>query len=143
MLTAKSDDSGVLWSLAGSLPDASLYASPEVKQGGWSVLKEGSEVHTLDSFAFALLACSAFNDYYPSSSGGVQQPPQGSIPAPLYTLLRRLMSPTAKTRMSVGQLHDTCMQPGGVFATNTLSVIETGCDGLMLASDAERSETIS
>lgn len=140
LLTSKEDPQGVVFSLSGSLPDASLYASPEVKQNGWSILRD-QDTHTLDSYSFALLAFSAFNAYYPSSIGQ-QSPPQGSIPSPLFALLRRCLSPTAKTRMSVGQLYDSASVQGGVFKTNKLAVIQEGCDGLMLASDGERSEVI-
>ena len=40
LLTAKQDYEGVIWNHGGLLPDASMWASPEVRQGGWNILRE-------------------------------------------------------------------------------------------------------
>jgi SCY1-like protein 1 len=41
LLTGRDDQSGVLWGLGGVAPGgAGDYSSPEVKKGGWNVLRE-------------------------------------------------------------------------------------------------------
>jgi len=41
LLTGRDDASGVLWSLGGVAPgNAGDFSSPEVKKGGWGVLRE-------------------------------------------------------------------------------------------------------
>lgn len=139
LLTAKADLEGVIWNMGGLVPDAALYASPEVKQGGWSVLRD-LEPHALDSYSFALLAFSAYNGLIPSAN--VSNPPQGSVPSPLYSLLRRMLVPNAKTRLSVAQLLEAANSDGGIFKENRLAKLSDGFENFMLASERERNEAI-
>lgn len=139
LLTSKADYEGVIWSLGGLVPDASMYASPEVRQGGWGVLRD-HEPHVLDSYSFALLAFSAYNGLIPSEN--TSMPPQGKVPAPLFAMLRRMLMPNPKTRMPVAQLVATANAEGGMWKENRLSKLSEGCENFMLASERERTEIL-
>lgn len=93
-----------------------------------------------DSYSFALLAFSVYNGLVPTAN--VSLPPQGSVPAPLFAALRRMMGANAKTRMPVAQLLDTANGPGGMWKENRLHKLSEGCEHFMLASERERTELI-
>ncbi|KAK0568925.1 Nuclear aminoacylation-dependent tRNA export pathway component [Tilletia horrida] len=136
VLSAMNDPSGVLFSMGGIVPDAGQYASPEVKRGGWGVLKE-MESHALDSYDLGLLVFEAYNSLHPSQIGsGI--PPAGKIPAPIYGLAKRLLAATPKARMSTSQFMEVGDAEGGFFKENRLNNVASGMDSFMLSSDSER-----
>lgn len=140
LLTAKADLEGVIWNLGGIVPDASLYSSPEVKQDGWRVLRD-HDSHVLDSYSFALLAFSAYNNLTPSSNITFA-PPQGSIPSALYTLLCRMLTPNPKNRLSVARLVETANADGALWKDNRLARLSADFENFLLASERERNESI-
>ncbi|KAL9941029.1 hypothetical protein V8E36_000517 [Tilletia maclaganii] len=135
-LSAMNDPAAVLFSMGGIVPDAGQYASPEVKRGGWGVLKE-MEAHTLDSYDIGLLMFEAYNGVHPSQIGG-GLPPAGRIPSTIYGLLKRLLASTPKARMSTAQFLEIGVSEGGFFTENRLQKVATGMDTFMLSSDSER-----
>ncbi|PWN18036.1 ARM repeat-containing protein [Microstroma glucosiphilum] len=139
VLTAKTDYEGVIWNYGGLLPEATIYAAPEIRQGGWTSLRD-QEPYMSDSYSFALLAFHVYNGIVPSAHVGL--PPQGSVPATLFAALRRMIGPNAKTRMSVAQLLDTANASGGMWKENRLQKLSEGCEHFMLASERERTELI-
>ncbi|KAF7321448.1 Protein kinase domain-containing protein [Mycena kentingensis (nom. inval.)] len=54
LLSNPKEDSAILYTLGGQVPDASSWASPEVRKGGWSVLKE-NEPSAADAYALGIL----------------------------------------------------------------------------------------
>ncbi|KAK0534147.1 Nuclear aminoacylation-dependent tRNA export pathway component [Tilletia horrida] len=136
VLSAMNDPAGVLFNMGGIVPDAGQYASPEVKRGGWSILKE-MESHALDSYDIGLLVFEAYNNVHPSQIGG-GLPPSGRIPSAVYGLAKRLLSVTPKGRMSTSQFLEVGVSDGGFFKENRLQNVSSGMDSFMLSSDSER-----
>ncbi|CAO1624294.1 unnamed protein product [Parajaminaea phylloscopi] len=139
LLTAKSDHEGVIWNLGGIVPDAALYASPEVRQGGWRVLHD-NDTHSLDAYSFALLCFSVYNGLVPTSNTTL--PPQGSVQPRMYALLRRMLAPTPNTRLSIAQLVEAGNTEGSFWRENRLAKLSEEFDGFMLISERERNDSI-
>lgn len=139
LLTAKADVEGVLWSMGGLVPDGSAFVSPEVRQGGWTVLRD-QEPSALDSYSFSLLAFAAFNGLVPGA--GTSMPPQGSVPPPLFAALRRMMAPNPKSRMPIAALVESASAQGGFWKENRLTRLSESFENFMLATERERSEAI-
>ncbi|PWN46255.1 ARM repeat-containing protein, partial [Ceraceosorus guamensis] len=140
VLSSVKDEGAVLYNLGGLLPDASRFAPPEVKQGGWGPLRE-LETHALDSYSFALLILEAYNGSLPPITGS-SVPPAGKVPPQMYTLVKRMMVPNAKARGTSGQLLAAGETPGGFFAENRLVKVAIGLDGFVLAREEERAEVM-
>ncbi|RDB24858.1 N-terminal kinase-like protein [Hypsizygus marmoreus] len=137
------EDSPVLYTLGGLYPGSSAWASPEVKKGGWSVLKEYDPT-VADAYALGLLLHSVFNPSLPppATSHPPHPPPQpssrGSIPASLFPSFKKLLNPNPKGRLTVKAFLDVGMSETGFFATNRLVKVCLGLDNFALGSEAEK-----
>jgi SCY1-like protein 1 len=148
------------------VPDAKLYASPEVKKSGWSSLKRSALVDygceigysqvsnsldpaATDSYSFGILIHSVFNPNSPPPP--TTEPPhaaplpssRGSIPTNVFPSFKRLLNPNPKPRLTVKGFLDIGMAEkagdgAGFFINNNLIKICSGLEGFGLASDAEK-----
>ncbi|WFD22256.1 Nuclear aminoacylation-dependent tRNA export pathway component [Malassezia equina] len=121
ILSSPSEPDPLVLKWGGLPPKSNAYAPPEVSQGGWRVAQE-YPIHTVDSYAFCLLAIEAFNGKVPSTLPNFAV---GRIPAPLYPLLKRMVHPEVNKRLAVSELVRLGTQPGGFLATNVLYEVET------------------
>lgn len=135
LLSAKADSEAVLWNFAGMVPDSTMWAPPEVRQGGWTSLRDGDYGHLVDTYAFGLLAFAAYNGLVPTAN--TSMPPQGSVPAPLFSQLRRMLNPNVKSRMPVAELARS-----NVWDGNRLADLSDRFENFMLASERERNDAI-
>lgn len=95
------------------------------------------EPHVYDSYSFALLILEAYNGARPpSSTSGL--PPQGKVPASLYNLVHKMMTPNAKSRMPTLQVLEAGNADGGFFKDNRLVKVAQGLESFVLASEGER-----
>lgn len=121
ILSSPSEPDPLVLKWGGLPPKSNAYAPPEVSQGGWRVVQE-YPIHTVDSYAFCLLAIEAFHGKVPSTLPNFAA---GRIPAPLYPLLKRMVHPEVNKRLAVSELVRLGTQPGGFLATNVLYEVET------------------
>ncbi|KAI0915763.1 hypothetical protein AcV5_003595 [Taiwanofungus camphoratus] len=148
VLSSATDETAVLYTLGSLVPDATTYASPEVKKGGWSVLKEHSPA-AADAYALGLLIHFVFNPSLPPPA--TSQPPhppptassRGSIPAILFPPFKRLMNPNPKARLTPKDfvelgMAETAGNGSGFFANNHLIKVCTGLDNFTLGSESEK-----
>ncbi|KAF7428465.1 hypothetical protein PC9H_007689 [Pleurotus ostreatus] len=144
VLSNPKDPAAVLYTMGGSLPDSSSLSPPEVKKGGWSVLKE-HDVAAADAYALGLLLHALFNPNQPlpATVHPPHPPPQpssrGSIPASLFPHFKKLLNPNPKARMTPKHFLDIGMAETGFFATNRLVKVCLGLDNFALSSEAEKS----
>ncbi|KAF8532504.1 ARM repeat-containing protein [Gautieria morchelliformis] len=142
VLSNAKDDAAVLYTMGGLLPEASMYASPEVAKNGWSVLKELGP-HTYDGYCLGLLIHSLFNTTHPlPSNSATTPPPRGSIPSTLFTPFKRLLNPNTKARLTPKAFLDTGSSPEGFFNTNPLVKICHGLTDFALAGEHEKNELL-
>lgn len=138
-----SNTTSLLYSMGGMIPDAIRNAPPEVKQAGWSVLKE-LDVHAFDSYAFGRMIIEAYNGTLaPSSSNANVIPTQGRVPSPLFALVKRMLLPNAKSRLTIEVFQEAGNKvPSGFFAENRLVKVANGLDSFILSSEEDRAQIL-
>ncbi|EIW82556.1 ARM repeat-containing protein [Coniophora puteana RWD-64-598 SS2] len=147
LLSNPKDDQAVLYA-PSLLPDANAIASPEVKKGGWSALRE-REVCAADAYGLGLLLHSVFNPTHPPppTAEPPHPPPQpssrGAIPTSVFPSYKKLLNPNSKARMSPKTFLDIGMSQAtadgaGFFSDNRLVKVCAGLDNFSLASEAEK-----
>ncbi|PSR88589.1 hypothetical protein PHLCEN_2v5116 [Hermanssonia centrifuga] len=152
VLSSSQDDAAVIYTLGGLLPDASTYASPEVKKGGRSALKEQGTA-AADSYDLGLLIHFTFNPSHPLPA--TAQPPhpppaassRGSIPVSIFPPFKRLLNPNPKARLSSKQflelgMAETAGDGSGFFASNRLVKVCAGLDNFSIASESEKTNLL-
>ncbi|BGP53835.1 hypothetical protein JCM8202_005610 [Rhodotorula sphaerocarpa] len=139
------DPDATLWQYGGLLPDSKTHASPEVRRGGWTALKE-YDPSTLDSYLLHLFLYTVFNGPLPNSflSSSASETPslpqtRGSFPPALFQPWRRLGNPNPAARLKTTAFLDLGQHPGeGWWPSNRLVKLSAALDGFGLASEDER-----
>lgn len=137
----------VMWHFGGLLPDSKTHASPEIRRGGWTALKE-YDPSTFDSYLLHLFLYTVFNGPLPNSFLSPSSPsetpalPQarGSFPPALFQPWRRLGNPNPAARLKTTAFLDLGQHPGaeGWWPSNRLVKLSAALDGFALATEDER-----
>ncbi|KAG6886293.1 hypothetical protein C0993_006703 [Termitomyces sp. T159_Od127] len=140
LLSNPKDEVSTLYTLGAMYPNSSVWATPEVKKGGWSVLKE-HEPHVADAYALGLLLYAVFNPA-PRVPEAVHSPytpsTATSIPSALFAPAQKLLNPNPKGRQSPKVFLEIGMIENGFFATNKLVKVCLALDNFSLGSEAEK-----
>ncbi|KAH7094432.1 armadillo-type protein [Paraphoma chrysanthemicola] len=136
-LSSVKEDDSVLPTYGGLIPDAGRYMAPEVSKGGWEVIKQ-NPTHAVDAYNFGVLIFEVFNGSFNSAD---QLGQMKSIPPSMHQSYKRLLNPSPKVRMSVGQFLDQGRRLGGFFQTPLIQVTED-IDNLGLKAEEERNELL-
>jgi SCY1-like protein 1 len=110
---------------------------PEISKGGWEAIRQ-NPAHAVDAYNFGTLIFEVFNG---SFTGSEQLGQTKSIPPSMHQSYKRLLNPSPKARMSVGQFLDQGMRLGGFFQTPLIQVTED-VESLGLKADNERDELL-
>ncbi|KAJ6593651.1 armadillo-type protein [Mycena capillaripes] len=143
LLSNPKEDSAVLYTLGGQLPEAMAWASPEIKKGGWSSLKEHDPA-AADAYALGLLLHAVFNPTHPlpATASPPHPPPppssRGSIPNSVFPSFKKLLNPNPKGRLTAKGFLAIGMADTGFFATNRLVKVCLGLDNFALSSESEK-----
>ncbi|KAH8108102.1 hypothetical protein BXZ70DRAFT_36637 [Cristinia sonorae] len=149
VLSNPKDDAAVLYTMGGITPDATTYASPEVKKVGWSALKEHNTA-VADAYALGLLIHFSFNptEPLPPTAQPPHPPPtaqsRGAIPVSVFPAYKKLLNPNPKARLTPKNFLDlgmaqTAGEGAGFFVSNKLVKVCAGLDNFNLASESEKS----
>ncbi|KAH9858547.1 ARM repeat-containing protein [Lenzites betulinus] len=152
VLSNPKDDAAVLYTMGGMLPDASTFSSPEVKKGGYSVLKELPPA-AADAYGLGLLIHFAFNPSQgvPATAQPPHSPPtaasRGLIPTAIFPAYKKLLNPNPKARLSPAHflelgMSQTAGDGAGFFAGNRLVKVCEGLDGFNVASEGEKASLL-
>ncbi|CAK9786513.1 hypothetical protein CC85DRAFT_256266 [Cutaneotrichosporon oleaginosum] len=139
LLTGRDDGAGVLWGLGGVAPgNAGEYSSPEVKKGGWGVLRDTDPAFE-DTYLLAMWLFWLFNPEKPPPQLSTAPTPAmaGAIPKRLFPLWKRMVNPNARTRLSTTNFVAEA-QASGIWSDNPLVSLVDGLDGFELRSDGEK-----
>lgn len=148
VLSTPKDEAAVLYTMGGLLPDSAAHSSPEVKKGGWSVLKEHNPA-VADAYALGLLIHAVFNPTLPPppTTHPPHPPPTAAsralIPNVLFSPFKRLLNPNPKARLTpkdfleIG-MAQTAGEGSGFFANNRLVKVCSGLDNFSLGSEGEK-----
>jgi SCY1-like protein 1 len=131
-LSSVKEDDSILPTYGSLIPDAGRYMAPEVAKGGWEVIKQ-NPTPAVDAYNFGVLIFEVFNGSFNSS----EQLGQMSM----HQSYKRLLNPSPKARMSVGQFLDQGRRLGGFFQTPLIQVTED-IDNLGLKAEDERNELL-
>ncbi|KAF8160923.1 hypothetical protein B0H34DRAFT_698710 [Crassisporium funariophilum] len=137
------DDSSLLYTMGSLLPGSSMWASPEVKKSGWSILKE-SDPAAADAYALGLLLHGVFNPSHPTppTAEPPHPPPapssRGAIPASLFPHFKKLLNPNPKGRLTAKGFLEIGMAETGFFSNNRLVKVCSGLDNFALGSESEK-----
>ncbi|KAG6857787.1 hypothetical protein H0H87_004203 [Tephrocybe sp. NHM501043] len=137
------EESPILYTLGATYPDSSSWATPEVKKGGWSVLKDG-EPAAADAYALGLLLHTVFNPMQgpPATAHPPHPPPtvssSGLIPQTVFTSYKKLLNPNPKGRQTPKAFLEIGMIDNGFFASNKLVKVCLGLDNFALGSEVEK-----
>ncbi|BEI81446.1 hypothetical protein CcaverHIS002_0206060 [Cutaneotrichosporon cavernicola] len=143
LLTGRDDGAGVLWGLGGVAPgNAGDFSSPEVKKGGWGVLRDTDPAYE-DTYLLAMWMFWLFNPEKPPPKLSAAPTPSmaGAIPKRLFPLWKRMVNPNARTRLSTINFVSEA-QSSGIWADNPLISLVEGLDGFELRSDGEKAKLL-
>ncbi|KAK4689876.1 SCY1-like protein 1, partial [Tremellales sp. Uapishka_1] len=139
LLTARDDSAGVLWGLGGVAPGSvGERCAPEVKKGGWGVLRD-TDPSLSDTYLLALLLFTLYNPLSPLPSLTSAPTPSsaGSLPKALFPLYKRMLNPNARTRLSTTSFVSE-VAATGFWSSNPLASLVEGLDSFELKSEADK-----
>ncbi|KAK9471672.1 armadillo-type protein [Dipodascopsis tothii] len=134
LTTAAADESPVLYTFGGLVPDAAKYAPPEVGKGGWEALRKQPQV--VDAWGLGALVYEVFNGAL-TKPEQLQSSMKRQIPADMFGAFRRLVSADARSRATVKQFLDAGRNDGGFFHSGMIALSET-VESLAVKSEYER-----
>ncbi|CCG84028.1 protein of unknown function [Taphrina deformans PYCC 5710] len=120
-LTCMKDEEPFIISYGSIVPDIFAITPSELQNKGFSELRN-LNLTTLDSWQFACLVWNCFNGPYSSASS---LSGQGKIPNNMFAQYRRLLSPSAQSRLPVSNFLDFGRRPAGFFRTDLIEISES------------------
>lgn len=136
-LSSVKEDDSILPTYGGLILDAGRYMAPEISKAGWEVIKQ-NPTSAVDAYNFGVLIFEVFNGSFNNND---QLGQMESIPLSMRQFYKRLINPSPKARMSVGQFLDQGKRIGGFFQTPLIQVTED-IDNLGLKAEDERNELL-
>ncbi|KAG1472756.1 hypothetical protein G6F56_001345 [Rhizopus delemar] len=119
LLCSMNEESPIILTFGGLVPDAQRYATPEVKKSGWTVIKELPE-GAIDSYHLGCLIYEAYNHRFETTESLLSQ--KGSIPQSMLRIYSHLLNPNVKTRASADMFLDEGLGPKGFFSNDFIKV---------------------
>jgi SCY1-like protein 1 len=135
VLSSLNEDDAVIYNYGTLLPDANRYAPPEVAANGWSVIKK-HPLTAADAYGLGTLVYEAFNGVF---HGTDQLTQPKSIPAPIASAYKRLISANPKVRLSPAHFLEQGKKAGSFFQTPLIHITESA-DNLGLMNHEERDD---
>ncbi|EIW72262.1 hypothetical protein TREMEDRAFT_26372 [Tremella mesenterica DSM 1558] len=139
LLTTRDDPAGVLWGLGGVAPGgAGERCGPEVRKGGWGVLRDTDPAQA-DTYLLALLLFSLYNPSspLPSLTSQPSSSSSGALPKVLFPSWRRMLSPNPRTRLLTTSFVAEASLTG-FWTNNPLASLVEGLDGFELLSEGDK-----
>ncbi|KAI8060892.1 armadillo-type protein [Gongronella butleri] len=122
LLSSMKDESPMILTFGGLVPDAQKYAPPEIKKSSWAAIRD-LPVTAVDSYQLGCLIYEAFNRRWDTPD---QLENQGAIPASMGPAYKLLIHPSPQLRGDADALLETGMRAtrgaGGFFATDFIRV---------------------
>ncbi|GAA6059537.1 hypothetical protein JCM10212_006035 [Sporobolomyces blumeae] len=151
------EQDAAMWNFGGLLPDSKYHASPEVRKGGWTALKE-YDASVYDSYLLHLFLYQLFNGPLPNSflSPSPSETPSlpqthGNLPQTMFQPWRRLGNPNPLARLKTAAFFElgggnaasaSSTSSDGWWSNNRLVRLSNALEGFALASENERATLV-
>ena len=133
LVSSMNDEDAAIYRYGSLLPDSGRYASPEVANGGWAVIKKAPLAAT-DGYGYGILAFEVFNG---SFRGADQLSQLKTIPPSMQQSYKRLINANPKVRLSPGHFLEQGKRSGGFFETPLIRLTQD-VESLGLKNEGER-----
>ncbi|CAO3651720.1 unnamed protein product [Mucor hiemalis] len=119
LLCSMKEESPIILTFGGMVPDAQRYATPEVKKSGWTGIKD-LPAGAVDSYHLGCLIYEAYNHKFETTDSLLSQ--RGSIPTNMQRIYTNLLNPSVRSRANAEQFLDEGLRPKGFFSDNFIKV---------------------
>ncbi|KAI7906564.1 uncharacterized protein BX663DRAFT_427236 [Cokeromyces recurvatus] len=119
LLCSLKEESPIILTFGGLVPDAQKYATPEVKKSGWTAIKDLS-VNATDSYHLGCLVYEAYNHRFESTDSLLSQ--KGNIPISMQRIYTQLLNPVYHSRATAEMFLDEGLRPKGFFSNDFVKV---------------------
>ncbi|ORY93721.1 armadillo-type protein, partial [Syncephalastrum racemosum] len=119
LLSSLQDESPVILTFGGLMPDAQRYASPEIRKSGWTVIKN-LPIAATDSYHLGCLIFEAYNRHFETPDQLDSR--RGNIPSDIIDSYRSLLHGSPGARPDAHQFLDTGLRSKGFFTTDFIQV---------------------
>ncbi|KAL1930747.1 hypothetical protein VTP01DRAFT_10909 [Rhizomucor pusillus] len=119
LLSSMQEESPIILTFGGLVPDAQRYAAPEVKKSGWTVIKDLPTAAT-DSFHLGCLIYEAYNRRFDTIDQ--LSASKGDIPNNMVDVYRALIRPSPSNRADAGSFLDQGLRANGFFTADFVQV---------------------
>ncbi|KAI8581579.1 hypothetical protein K450DRAFT_232004 [Umbelopsis ramanniana AG] len=119
LLDSMKEESPMIMTFGGMIPDANRYASPEIKKSGWTVIKDLPTSAT-DSFQLGCLIYETYNGHMDSTDKLMST--RGDIPSKMQNVYKLLLTTSPKARIDSERFLDEGLRPQGFFSNEFIQV---------------------
>ncbi|KAI8059837.1 hypothetical protein BDF21DRAFT_370083 [Thamnidium elegans] len=119
LLCSMKEESPIILTFGGLVPDAQRYATPEVKKSGWTAIKD-LPAGAIDSYHLGCLVYEAYNHRFESTDSLISQ--KGTIPVNMQRVYTSLLNPSFKSRATADTFLDEGLRPKGFFSNDFIKV---------------------
>ncbi|KAK4514742.1 uncharacterized protein ATC70_002345 [Mucor velutinosus] len=119
LLCSMKEESPIILTFGGIVPDAQRYATPEVKKSGWTAIKDLPN-GAVDSYHLGCLIYEAYNHRFETTDSLSTQ--KGSIPGNMQRIYTMLLNPSFRARASADMFLDEGLKPRGFFSSDFVKV---------------------
>ncbi|CEP15877.1 hypothetical protein [Parasitella parasitica] len=119
LLCSMKEESPIILTFGGVVPDAQRYATPEVKKSGWTAIKDLPS-GAIDSYHLGCLIYEAYNHRFETTDSLLTQ--KGSIPGNMQRIYTMLLNPSFRNRASADMFLDEGLKARGFFSTDFVKV---------------------
>ncbi|KAG2207471.1 hypothetical protein INT47_004219 [Mucor saturninus] len=119
LLCSMKEESPIVLTFGGLVPDAQRYATPEVKKSGWTTIKD-LPAGAIDSYHMGCLVYEAYNNRFESTDSLISQ--KGSIPVAMQRIYSSLLNPSFRARATTDMFLEEGLRPKGYFSNDFVKV---------------------
>ncbi|CAM0141462.1 Nuclear aminoacylation-dependent tRNA export pathway component [Umbelopsis sp. WA50703] len=119
LLDSMKEESPMIMTFGGVLPDANRYMSPEINKSGWSIVRDIPTSAT-DSYQLGCLVYETYNGHMDNASQLLSK--RGDIPAKMQQVYKALLASSPKVRLDAARFLDEGLRPQGFFSNEFIQV---------------------
>ncbi|CAO3638425.1 unnamed protein product [Cunninghamella blakesleeana] len=135
VLSSMKDESPIILTFGGLVPDASKYAPPEIVQSSWSKVRD-LPISAVDSYQFGCLIYEVYNHRFDTPQQLLSQ--QGDIPTNMLSIYKSLLQSSPQTRLDTDSFLDEGMRPRVGFFSNDFIKVNLFLENISIKEQGEK-----